>query len=416
MRRFLYFLIMLCAAFPAYAQLKEYAHLYDVDMQEELPMLWRLEKEREQAMTRYNWKYDFNWHIGTVFDSEFRRDIKTFGAVEKRINNPDEESLLRDLKHIPPVFYPYIGPALHTVRGLSGKILDLPGIKGTKHKFPERIASVFQDIPDIEFVSPELYIYLSPQFWGEDMQSLEMPQLAQNQTDEEMPNMRINPEFMQKIKAKVKASDYGAGKKGPTQSRGIRHFDADANTPLSSADVEAFIGTLDALDAFRKNKDNELRLWTIDPLISYWEQKNGVPKEVSFLKQVVNPCQTIVRKVRWTGLQTEFQKAIGAQGFGAEDWAYTCEKTIKAYRVHNMPQSYISTLKLQRKGNYYRYLDAIAVDEEEKKQYRYFLEAFVHMYDTDLENIKAIKPHNKELRRRLYDLDMNFAGTPIILP
>lgn len=415
MRLLIYLLIALCAAFSAQAQLKDYAHLYDVDMEEELPMLWRLEKEREQALSRYNWKYDFNWHIATVFDSSFRRDIKTFGAVEKRLNNPDEESLLRDLKHIPPVFYPYIGPALHTVRGLSGKILDLPGIKGTKHKFPERIASVFQDVPDIEFVSPELYIYLSPQFWGEDMQSLEMPQLAKNK-DEKMPNLRVNPEFIQKIKARVKASDYGVGKHGPTPERGIRHFNADANTPLSSADVEAFVATFDALDKFRKNNDNEQRLWMIDPLIAYWEQKNGVPKEVSFLKQVVNPCQTIVRKVRWTGLQVEFQQAIGAQGFGAEDWAYTCEKIIKAYRVHNMPQSFISTLKLQRKGHYYKYLDKIAVDEEEKKQYRYFLEAFVHMYSTDLENIKAVKAHDKKLSSWLYGLDMNFAGTPIILP
>lgn len=415
MRLFLSFLLAFCAAFSAHAQLKEYSHFFDVDMNEELPMIWRLEKEREQAMTRYNWKYDFNWHISTVFDSDFKQTIKNFGSVEKRINNPDEESLLRDLKHIPPAFYPYIGPVLHTIRGLSGKILDLPGIKGTKHKFPERIASVMQDIPDIEFVSPELYIYLSPQFWGENMQSLEYPQLATEQS-EDMPNLRINPKFMQKIKAKVKASDYGAGKKGPVAERGIRHFNADANTPLSSADVEAFIGTFEALDVFRKNNNNEQRLWMIDPLISYWDQKNGTPRELTFLKQVVNPCQTIARKVRWTGLEVEFQKAIGAQGFGLEDWAYTCEKTVKAYRVHNMPQGFISTLKLQRKGYYYQYLDKIAVDEEEKQQMRYFLETFVHMYSTDLENIKAIEPHNKELSRWFYDLDMNFAGTPIILP
>ena len=82
MRLLIYLLIALCAAFSAQAQLKDYAHLYDVDMEEELPMLWRLEKEREQALSRYNWKYDFNWHIATVFDSSFRRDIKTFGAVE----------------------------------------------------------------------------------------------------------------------------------------------------------------------------------------------------------------------------------------------------------------------------------------------------------------------------------------------
>lgn len=413
--RWLMFIIFLFSAVPVRAQLKEYTPLYEVDINEELPMIWRLEKEREKAVSRYNWNYDFNWHIPTVFDSGFKRDIRKFGAIEKRINNPDEESLLKDLRHIPPEFYPYIGPVLHTIRGLSGKILDLPGIKGTKNKFPTRIAEVMQDIPNIEFTSPELYIYLSPQMWGENLRSLEFPKLAQNQP-EDMPKVRINPEFIYKIKQRVKASDYGAGKKAKYVSPGLRHFHADKNTPLSSADVEAFINTFDALDKFRQNKDNEQRLMMIDSLMDYWDEKNGVPSAITFLKQVVNPCQTIVRKVRWTGLQTEFQEAIGEQGFGLEDWAYTCEKTIKAYRVHNMPQGFISTLKLQRKGYYYRFLDKIAADEEEKKQQRYFLEAFVHMYDTNLENIKAIKPHNDKLKQKLYDLDMHFAGTPILLP
>ena len=81
-----------------------------------------------------------------------------------------------------------------------------------------------------------------------------------------------------------------------------------------------------------------------------------------------------------------------------------------------MPQSFVSTLKLQRKGCYYQVLDKIAADVEEKKQIRYFLEAFVHMYETNSENIKAVIPYNDRLRKKLYELDMNFAGTPILLP
>ncbi|MBQ9272028.1 MAG: hypothetical protein IJ218_07175 [Alphaproteobacteria bacterium] len=409
-------LVIFCLwSFAAQAQLKEYTPLYEVDLDEELPMIWRLQKERGKAISRYNWNYDFNWHMPTVFNSDFKRDIHTFGAVEKRLNNPDEESLLRDLRRIPPALYPYIGPVLHTIRGLSGKILDLPGIKGTKNKFPTRIASAMQDIPNIEFTSPELYIYLSPMMWGEDMHSLEFPHLANN-TAEDTPNVRINPEFIYKIKQRVKASDFGAGKKSAYVSPGLRHFHADKNTPLSGADVAAFLNTFDTLDKFRKNKDNEQRLFMIDSLISYWDEKNGVPSAVTFLKQVVNPCQTIVRKVRWSGLQAEFAAAIGEDGFGLEDWAYTCEKTIKAYRVHNMPQAFISTLKLQRKGYYYQFLDKMTFDEEERIQQRYFLEAFVHMYETTPEDIKAIKPYNSKLMQKLYDLDMHFAGTPIILP
>lgn len=416
MYRIFLFCCLMFSTTPAVAQLKAYSELYEIDINEEIPMIWRLKQEREKAISRYYWGYDFNWRIPTVFNVDFRQNIKDFGTVEKRLTNPDEESLLRDLKRLPPSIYPYLGPVLHTIRGLSGKILDLPGIKGTKHKFPKRIAAALQNIPDIEFLSPELYIYLSPQLWGEDMKSLEFPQAVKNKPEGDLPDMRINPEFIRKIKTVVKASDYGAGKSGPSVQSGFRHFNPDKNTPLSAADVAAFIATFDALDDFRRHKDNELRLFMISPLINYWDEKNGTPKEIAFLRQAVNPCQTIVRKVRWSGLQKEFQQAIGAQGFGLNDWAYTCEKTIKAFRVHNMPHAFVSTLQLLRSGYYYPILDKYAVDDSEKQQTRYFLEAFGHMYETNLENIKAIKPHNQELRKKLFKLDMHFAGTPIILP
>ena len=413
--RIWFVIICLLIALPAQAQLKDYAHFYNVDLEEPIPQIWRLKKDYAKANSRYNWNYDFSWRIPTTFDSGFKKQIKTFGSVEKRIDNPDEESLLRDLQRIPRSLYPYIGPMLHRMRGLSGKILDLPGIKETKNKFPERIADRMRNIPNIEKISPELYVYISPQFWGEGMNSLERPSLLQNQP-ETMPDIRIKPDFIRELMSKVKASDFGQDKNPQPAEIGFRHFNADINTPLSSADVRAFVGTFDALDKFRKHNGNELKLIMIDPLIQYWEQQNGVPEEISFLKQVVNPCQTIVRKVKWTNLQDEFQQAVGAYGFGLNDWAYTCDKVIKAYRVHNMPQAYVSTLKLQRKGYYYKFFDPYLFDDEEKRQVRYFLEAFVWTYDTDMNNIEAILPYNQELREKLYDLDMHFAGTPMILP
>lgn len=414
MRKCFIFIICLLAALPANAQLKEYSKLYNVDLDEEIPQVWRLKKEFEKETSRYNWNYDFNWRIPSVFNSDFKKQITDFGHIEKRIDNPDEESLLRDLKRIPKSFYPYIGPMLHRMRGLSGKVLDLPGIKETKNKFPERIAERMQNIPNIEWTSPELYLYLSPQFWGEGLDSLEYPDLKKLEP-EDMPDVRIKPEFIQKLKAKVKASDFGQGKTPPTDIS-FRHFNPDINTPLSSADVRAFLDTFDALDKFRKNNNNELKLIMIDSLIGYWDEKNGVPEEITFLKQVVNPCQTIVRKVRWSNLQDEFQQAIGVQGFNLKDWAYTCDKTIKAFRVHNMPQAYTTTLRLQRKGYYYQFMDPYLYSDEEKRQLRYFLEAFVWTYTTNMQNIDAIKPYNLELKKKLLDLNMHFAGTPIIMP
>ena len=405
-----YFFILLCLwCFPAKAQLKELMHAYDVDLNEKIPAVTLLEQEYKKATSRYDWKYDYRWNIPTTFDRGFKKQIQTFGSVEKRLNNPDEEELLLMLKRVPKSFYPYLGPMLHNMRGLSGKILDLPGIKETKNKFPERIASKLQDVPDIEFVSPELYIYLSPQFWGEDFDSLEFPQELQNQ-NEKMPNIKISPEFLKRVKDKV------AARSKKKSYEGFRNFNPDENTPLSSADVRAFLDTLDGLEKFRKSGNNEIRLILIDNLMQYWDQKNGTDENAAFLKTVVNPCQTIVRKINWTNLRTEFQDAIGAQGFGLKDWAYTCDKVVKAARYIDMPYAYVTSIKLLKKGIVYKLLEKQNFTEEERQRQKYYMEAVVHMYDTSQENLDAVRPYAREVRDRLLSFQSEYVGTPIILP
>lgn len=413
--RIIMFLLCCLAVFPAAAQLKEFDNVYDVDLHEEIPMVWRLQKEYKQSRNRYDHRYKYYWDIPAVFDADFKKQIKTFGSVEKRIDNPDEEVILRQIKRLPKVFYPYIGPMLHNKRGLSGKILDLPGIKETKNRFPEKIASAMEKIPDIEFVSPEMYVYLSPQFWGEDLQSLEFPQVV-NDIEQEVPDIRIDPEFILRVKSKVKASDYSFGKKPQPLNLGFRHFKPDASTPLSSADVKAFMDTFEGLRKFRLNKNNEIRLILIERIINYWDEKNGVNPQAAYLKGVVNPCQSIVRKVNWSGLKKEFQEAIGAQGFGLEDWAYTCDKAIKAVRYTDIPNAYIATLKVLRKGYFYQQFEKYDFSEEERLQQKYFLEALIRMYDTTPENIKAVRPFARELREKLVNMNLDYMGTPIIIP
>lgn len=408
MKKFL-FLLLCLYCFPANAQIKELMHAYDVDLQENIPVISELKKEYKQAHARYDWKYRYRWNIPTTFNRQFKKQIKTFGSVEKRIDNPDEEELLLALQRIPRSFYPYIGPMLHNMRGLSGKILDLPGIKETKNKFPEKIASKLQNIPDIEFVSPELYIYLSPQFWGEELDSLEFPQELPDQK-EDVPNVRINPQFIKRVMDKV------AARQKKKSFEGFRNFNPDKNTPLSSADVRAFLDTFDGLQKFRKNRDNEIRLIMMDNLMQYWDQKNGTDANVAFLKGVVNPCQTIVRKVSWANLRSEFQEAIGAQGFGLNDWAYTCDKVVKAARYIDIPNGYITTLKLLRKGLVYDQLKKGKFTPKEQETQRYFLEAIVHMYDTSEENYYAVKPYSQEVRDKLLSLQGEYLGTPILLP
>lgn len=413
--RFVFFIIalMLINA-PCRAQLKEYAHLYDVPADENIPDMRQLEKEYKKSVSDYDWHYDFSWNIPPVFDKEFSTDIQRFGNIEKRINSADEEKLLRELKRIPPVFYPYLGPMLHNVPGLSGKILDLPGIKGTKHQFPKQIASRLSNIPNIEFVSPELYIYLMPQIFGENTGSLEFPQMSSRRPS--IPAVRIKRAFLNQLLEKVPAQDFAlnAAKK---EKGNPRHYSADLSTPLSTADVSAFIDTLDGLQSFQNSGRNEIDFIAVSGLISYWDEKNGIDKNVSFLKSAVNPCQSIVRKVKWLGLRSEFQQIIGAQAFGLDDWAYTCDKTLKAFRAASQNNAYTTTLNLLKKGYAYKMINQFSYyTPEERETHKYFIEAVIQMFDSTPENVAAVRPEVNRLREKLLPFNANILGSPLIMP
>ncbi|MBQ7633056.1 MAG: hypothetical protein IJS88_02965 [Alphaproteobacteria bacterium] len=413
--KFFYLVLTLLISLPVQAQLNQYNKLHTVDLDEEIPPLQPLQREYDKATSRYRWNYDFRWNMPSLFNSEFKKQITDFGIIEKRIANADEEWLLRELKKLPKQMYQYIGPLLHTKRGLSGKILDLPGIKETKHKFPTQVASPFRNMPNLEFASPAMYLYLNPLIWGEDMASLEIPQEVEN-PKKKRPRMRINPNFLHKIKSRIKATDYASTPSTKPVELDLRHFNPTVSTPLSKADVRAFIRTFGALDKFRRHNNNEIRLIMIDSLINYWDTKNGIPENILLFRQIVNPCQHYVRKIRWLNLQNEFQTAIGTQGFGIKDWAYTCDKIIKAHRVHNAPSGMIWGARQQKRNALYPAMEPFLISAEEKQQMHFLLDSYARMYSTRLRDIEAIKPYNNTLRHKFLNFGKHIGGIPLVFP
>jgi hypothetical protein len=408
------YLFLLLYACQAAAQIKEYDRIYDIDLNESVPLITELQREYKETKSPYNWKYDFTWDMPKQFNTDFRQTIKGFSLSEKRLENPDEEMLLRALKQVPEEFYPYIGPSLYTVKGLSGKILDLPGIKGTKNQFPPKIASVFADIPNIEFVSPAFYPYLLPQLWGEDLEVLEFP--TPQKKPSSLPKIKINPEFIKKLNQKVRFEDYALTNADKPKSEGIRHYNFRKDTPLSTADVRAFAATLPDLQDFRQHNFNEMNLIYSGGLIAFQDEKKGINRDVSYLKNAVNPCQSIARKIKWSGLRLEFQNIIGKQAMGLSDWAYICERTIKAYRQISLNSANAISLRMLRSGLVYRLMSKYDFTPEERQQQRYFLEATVRMYETTEEDIKAVKPLRSDLQKKLISLGPSYGGTPIVLP
>ena len=116
---------------------RDYSSFYAVDLNAKIPPLEEL-KQRYLKNTIYDRKYEFAWNIGQKFDPEFNSKIKAYGSSDKRLKKIGEDLIYDMIKTIPEGLYPYIGPYLHTVPNMSQKILEMPGIKETKNKFPER--------------------------------------------------------------------------------------------------------------------------------------------------------------------------------------------------------------------------------------------------------------------------------------
>ena len=75
--RFVFFIIALMLVnAPCHAQLKEFAHIYDVPADENIPNTLQLEKEYRKSVSDYDWHYDFSWNIPPVFDKEFSANIQ----------------------------------------------------------------------------------------------------------------------------------------------------------------------------------------------------------------------------------------------------------------------------------------------------------------------------------------------------
>ena len=131
----------------------------------------------------------------------------------------------------------------------------------------------------------------------------------------------------------------------------------------------------------------------------------------------MNPCQTIVRKIKWSGQRQDFQKIIGTEAFGLDDWAYTCDKTLKAYRAISQDNAMVTALNILKKGYAYKLINQLNYyTPEERLIHKYFIEASIQLYSSTKNNMKAVTPYRRQLKQKLKNFDTNILGTPLILP
>ena len=176
------FLITVVAALflfdgTAYAAMADYRQEFEIDLEaDELPGLPELEEIFNRENRYYDKKYHTVWELTGEFDRDFYARAATYGINEKRLKWEEEDQVLEILQALPKEMYPYIGPMLFEIPNMSEKVLNMPGIKETKHQFPARIAEQLKDVEGIEFLSPFLYYILMPEVWPENFRKIEQPQ------------------------------------------------------------------------------------------------------------------------------------------------------------------------------------------------------------------------------------------------
>lgn len=384
-------LLFLCRLNTVTAEQLDFKKYFEVDLDSPVPNLKILEKELTALTEVYNPRYVVSWDMGLVFDKVWRGIITSYGTTEKRLKTSGEDDLAELIATLPKKYYPYIGPMLHASPGISEKILNMPGIKETKNKFPERIAPQLQGIEDLEFISPHLYLLLMPEAWPENRQPIETPKLRPAQ----IPQVPYEPTFYANVLKSVPDGGFGgANARGdrPLQDN-LRTLQITKTSPLTTADIKSFTKTLSGVLAF-STLENNIKIIHAGSLLDYYEAKNGTALEMNNLKDLVNPCQRLALKLKWAGLETEFSKIIAKEGFNLKEWAYTCDKTIKAYRIAIMTGPKLVALKQYKKSVYDSYLKKLS-SKWQDRQYAN-MEAFLEMYKTNRNDVmEALK--NEEL-------------------
>ena len=383
------------AAHNVCAGAADFAKYFKVDMDMPLPKYEELEQKYIVDRRRYNRRYDFHWDIGNLFDDLFRLTITDYGSTEKRIRNEHEQDLLDMLALMPKEYYQYIGPYLHTVPNMPEKVLNMPGIKETKNKFPTRIAPQLAGIEDLEFLSPYLYYLLMPEMWPENRTPQERPVIKKAS-----PKVEYDEKLYQKIKELVPEDEFVPGAKPEVKvgASDLRTINPDINSPLTSADVKAFARTLPNVYKIGEDIRVQGKIYSAGSLLDIWEIENKIGLPMNGVKDLVNPCQRLVQKLRVAGLETELRMAVGGEGFSPEEWAYTCDKTIKAYRMGLMNSSTLASLKAFQRGAYDAYLHETLRPKQLELQFA-SMQAMVEMYKAPMNDILEVRKNRQLLKK-----------------
>ena len=150
-------------------------------------------------------------------------------------------------------------------------------------------------------------------------------------------------------------------------------------------------------------------------MINQYEASQNQALPINTLKDMVNPCQRLVQRLKLIGRHFEFAKIVAKEGFSLEEWAYTCDKTIKAYRVSKMTASTLQAV-MDLQDNVYKSELQKLPDIFKGTQVITML-AIPEMYKAPYKDVQAVKKNRRELEKLFKELDYMLVDAPIeIMP
>ncbi|MFR1031292.1 MAG: hypothetical protein ACLSE6_01630 [Alphaproteobacteria bacterium] len=126
---------------------------------------------------------------------------------------------------------------------------------------------------------------------------------------------------------------------------------------------------------------------------------------------MVNPCQRLVQKLR----MAVWNCSCGWRSAGRalpRGWAYTCDKTIKAYRMGMMRSSTLASLKAFRDGAYNQYLEENLGGRKAALQFQ-TMQTLVEMYRAPLNDILEARKNRKLLKKEFEAGKYRILGQPV---
>lgn len=410
-------LILLSCASVAKADVVQYFDYFKVDMAD-VPLTEDLLKSLDKLdPPQYDPGYKSRFNMENNFKKEFGRTIKLYGKSESRIKKYYEDDLLEVLSWMPESMYQYIGPMLHEIPGMPEKILNMPGIKETKNQLPIDIDDKFKDNENLEYLSPALYILLMPRdLRKKAVSNTDSPEVVPAKKERKIKNIPAAIKEMVGIlptAAKIESPTGNKPKKKSAMAADTRTLFPTAASPLTTKDAKAVMTSLDEIKSWGEgnNMENISKLMVANVILNLWENESGNNQVSGDLKDIVNPCQRLVLKMRFAGLYEDFSQVVAKYGFNPEEWAYTCDKTIKAFRAVNANHETAYAVRFHRRGYFRQYINRLP--QKWREQMLATEAAIIAMYTVLREDAEAVRPIKNEFLQKVIENNGMLLTAPV---